>query len=256
MRFLKQSIVVGILVCLGGCSMVNPDLAEGIREGQKQYARKNYLGAERLLTEAISKDPRSPAVAEAYYIRGLARLKLFRMNIAQQDFKRALALATREDLKGNVHVCLASIAFEQEDWDTAYKYYKAAEVNLPILSPSDWILFRLASSAQRSGRWEEGKKYFARILREYPDSEVAKSARRYMNCEYFTIQTGAFSNSLGAQAQASQLQQAGLSARVDVVNMNGKSLKGVFVGRYNYYSQASKGLAKVQKVIPEARIVP
>ena len=184
MQSIRFYIIIVFLLGLNGCSLVNPDLAEGIREGQKQYARKNYLGAERLLTAAISKDPRSPAVVEAYYIRGLARLKLYRMNIAQQDFKRALALATRDDLKANVHVCLASIAFEQEDWDTAYKYYKAAEVNLPILSPSDWILFRLASSAQRSGRWEEGKKYFGRILREYPNSEVAKSAKRYMNWNF------------------------------------------------------------------------
>lgn len=236
--------------------MVNPDLADGIREGQRQYARRNYLGAERLLTEAISKDPRSPAVAEAYYIRGLARLKLFRANVAQQDFKRGLVLATREDLKGNCQVCLGSIAFEQENWDLAYKYYKAAEVNLPILSPSDWILFRLASSAQRSGRWEEGKKYFAKILLEYPESEVAKSARRYMNCEYFTIQTGAFSNMSGAYAQMAELQKAGLPVRSGVITVNGQSLKGVFVGRYNYYTQASKGLARVQKIIPGARIVP
>ncbi|NLE29760.1 MAG: tetratricopeptide repeat protein [Phycisphaerae bacterium] len=256
MQSIRFYIIIVFLLGLNGCSLVNPDLAEGIREGQKQYARKNYLGAERLLTAAISKDPRSPAVAEAYYIRGLARLKLYRMNIAQQDFKRALALATRDDLKANVHVCLASIAFEQEDWDTAYKYYKAAEVNLPILSPSDWILFRLASSAQRSGRWEEGKKYFGRILREYPNSEVAKSAKRYMNCQYFTIQTGAFSNASGAQAQMSELRQAGLPARSEIINVNGKTLKRVSVGRYNYYSQASKGLAKVQKVVPNARIVP
>jgi tetratricopeptide (TPR) repeat protein len=236
--------------------MVNPDLADGIREGQKQYARKNYLGAERLLTEAISKDPRSPAVAEAYYIRGLARLKLYRPNVAQQDFKRALGLATREDLKGNVYVCLGSIAFEEENWDQAYQYYRKAEKNLPLLSPGDWILFRLASSAQRSGRWDEGRKYFARILREFPDSEVARSAARYVNCQYFTIQTGAFANMVGAQTQMMELQRAGLPVRSNPVNINGQMLKGVYVGRYNDYSKASKGLAKVQKVIPNARIVP
>jgi tetratricopeptide (TPR) repeat protein len=253
---LKRLVLIILVSVLSGCSLVSPQFADGIREGQKQYARNNYLGAERLLTATISKDPRSPAVAEAYYIRGLSRLKLNRRSLAQQDFQRALQLANREDLKANVYVCIGSIAFEDGDWEIAYTHYKAAENNLPILSPSDWILFRLASSAQRSGRWGEGKKYFARILREYPTSDVAKSAKRYMNSEYFTIQTGAFADRSGAAKQIQQLKRINLPVRIEDVHSNGRLLQGVFVGRYPDYYQAGKGLERVTGVIPDARIVP
>ena len=252
-----MAIVAVFLGLISGCSNVTPKLAEGIREGQKQYARSNYIGAERILTGAISTDPDSPATAEAYYIRGLARLKLMRPSVAKQDFQRALKRSEREDLRANAHVCLGSIAYDEGDWDAAYEHYRAAEKNLTFLSPSDWVLFRLASSAQRSGRWDDGRKYYARILREFPESETVRGARRNLNHSYFTIQVGAFSNAYGAYARVKDLQRAGLTAKVyTVLNNEGRSLKGVFIGRYNDYYQAVKGLAKVKRVVPEARIVP
>ncbi|MFA5863662.1 MAG: tetratricopeptide repeat protein [Phycisphaerae bacterium] len=257
MHIYKLAIVATILGILSGCSNVDLKMADGIREGQKQYSRGNFIGAERILSGSISMDPKNPAAAEAYYIRGLARLKLLKHSTAGQDFQRALRIADREDLRANAHVCLGSIAYELGDWDIAYQHYKAAEENLPHLSPSDWILFRLASSAQRSGRWDEGKKYYARILLEFPESETAKGARRNMNYGYYAIQVGAFSTAQSAFARVYQLKRAGVTAKVyPITTAEGRSLKGVYVGRYNDYYQAGKGLVKIRKIIPEARIVP
>lgn len=255
-RYLWMAVTVSLAV-LTGCTNLNQKMANGIREGQRQYARGNFLGAERILTGAISTEPDNPAVAEAYYIRGLARLKLMRHGVARQDFQRALRLTDRDDLQANAHVCLGSIAWEDQEWDTAYQHYQMASDNLTLLSPSDWILFRLASSAQRSGRWEEGRKYFARILREYPESETARAARKNLNYWWFTIQVGAFSSPQGAYARVAELQRYGLTAKVyPVTGVDGRSFKGVFIGRYNDYYQASKGLAKIKRVVPEARIIP
>ncbi len=256
---MRSSFFLYLLFPLGliGCQSMDHRMVDGIREGQRQYARGNFIGAERVLTGAISTEPSNPVVAEAYYIRGLARLKLLRHSVAEQDFQRAIRLADRDDLKANSHVCLGSIAYEEQKWDKAYEEYRAAERYLPLLSPSDWILFRLASSAQRSGRWEEARKYFARILREFPESETARVARRNLSCGYFTIQVGAFSNAQGAYAKVHELSRYGLAAKVyAITGTDGRSLKGVFVGRYNDYYQASKGLAKVRRIVPEARITP
>lgn len=256
---MRMYLVAGFGLILGlvpGCPNVDRKLSEGVREGQRQYNRGNNIGAERVLNGAIATDPESPVAAEAYYIRGLARLKLLRPGVAEQDFQRALRLSDREDLRANAHVCLGSIAWEQQDWDRAYQHYRAAEGSLPSLSPSDWILFRLASSAQRSGRWEEGKRYFARLLREYPGSETAKAARRNLGYDFFTVQVGAFSNVQGAFARVQELKRWGVVAKVYPLNLDGRALKAVYVGRYNDYYQATKGLAKIKRVVPEARIVP
>lgn len=255
-RFILMALTIS-LGLLAGCSNVNKKMAEGIREGQRQYSRGNFLGAERVLTGAVSVEPENPAVAEAYYIRGLARLKLMRHSVAEQDFQRALRLTDREDLRGNAHVCLGSIAWEDEEWDTAYQHYRLAADSLTLLSPSDWILFRLASSAQRSGRWEEGRKYFARILREYPDSETTRAARKNLSYWYFTIQLGAFSTPQAAFARVAELKRYGLKTKVyPMTAPDGRALKGVFLGRYNDYYQATKGLIKVRRIVSEARIVP
>jgi tetratricopeptide (TPR) repeat protein len=209
-----------------------------------------------VLTRALANDPDSSAAAEGYYIRGLAGLKLLKHSVAAQDFRRAIRLTNREDLRANAHVCLGSIAYERGQWDEAYKNYQAAEGNLTHLSPSDWILYRLASSAQRSGRWEEGKQYYARIIREFPNTDVSVSARKNLKYDYFTIQVGAFSDSQGAAVKMNELRRLKLSARVDSLNVNGRTLKVVTVGRYNDYDKASKGLGRIRKIVPDARIVP
>ncbi len=255
-RVLFTFIIYVNIAFINGCSQPDKKLVEGIKQGQQLYSQGNYVGAERKLGTVISAYPSSPASAEAYYLRGLVRVKEGRKILAEQDFKRAIELTKRDDLKTNAHICLGSIYFDRKLWDNAYHHYRQACKNLPKISPNEWVLYRLGLTAQKTGRWKEAKKYFARLMREFPDTKAAKLARNKIGYEFFTIQAGAFSKPYGAKKRYNQLRSQGLAVRIESQAANGKMLNIVFVGKYENIYKANEILKKVRNIVPDARIVP
>jgi len=250
---LTLSVLTG---CLIGCQRVNSRLAEGIRRGQRQYAAGNFVGAERVLSSAIAVQPSSPAAAEAYYIRGLTRLKQGQVQGAEADFICAVELAERDDLETNCRICLGSIAHDRGDWRGAYEQYDKVADRLPSVSPNDWILYRLGDSAQKIGKWSKARKYFGTVIREFPNSQAATLAKRKLKFSYFTIQAGAFSRAANARARVALLEKANLPARRETRNRNGKPLQIVYVGKYGDFASAAGALERVKTIVSDARIVP
>lgn len=251
-----SATVLLLLVCLPGCSQVDPKLEQDIKVGHRDYARGNLISAERILTRAITEHPKSPHVAEAYYVRGLVRLKDRKPGQAQSDFARALELAKRDDLKANCRVCLGSIAYENHDWARAYDYYCRAVDKLPHLTPTDWVYYRLGDAAQKTGKWAGAERYFARLIRYFPNTQAARLAQRRINCDAFTIQAGVFGNSANANKQLRLLEGAAFSPRREYKDLNGKQVQAIYIGKYDTFAQASRSLEQVKRVVPDAQIVP
>ncbi len=246
-------IIVFLFVLIGGgCQQVDKRVACGIKEGQKLYLEGNYLSAERKLTNVIELGPREEVVGEAYYLRGLVRLRLDRVILAEQDFLKVLELSKREDLRTNTYICLGAIYYDRGDWINAYRHYKEAVGHLGKLSPSDWILYKLGVSAQRIGRWEESKKYFARLIREFPRSEAAKLAEKKIKYNAFIVQAGAFRNYRYALVRLKQIKGLGFSGEVE----KSDGLYLVLVGKYPTYYQAESVFKKIKSVVDDVRIVP
>ena len=255
----RKSAIAAISVLCGlfvGCQQVNQDLAEGVRRGERYYRQGNYTAAEQTLTQAINADRSSPVAAEGYYIRGLTRLKRGQINNAESDFVCAIELGDRDEIKTNCQVCLGSIAYERDNFSKAYAYYMLASQHLVQMSPNDWVLYRLGDAAQKVGKWREARKVFARLIRDFPDSEAAKSARKRLNYSYFTIQAGAFNKHSNASDRLDQLQRASIPARAEVIPRGASTLQVVYVGKYSNFKSAQEMLDKVRMVVPDARIVP
>ena len=255
-RKLKFSLSMLGCFWLGCQQQVNPEVVEGIRVGDRNYRQGNWIGADEALTAAIRAEPYSPATAEAYYIRGLTRLKRGDMRAAETDFTSAAKLADREDLKANAQVCLGSIAYERESFAQAYNYYRSAVSNLPRVSPNDWVLYKLGISAQKVGEWDAAKRYLGRLIREYPGGETAQRARERLDWDYFTIQAGAFTNRDNALSRVEQLRRASLPAYREVRENGGKPVQVVYVGRYKDFKSAAESLDKVKRVVSDAQIIP
>jgi len=255
----KRSTIITLLIlcCMApGCRKVNPQLAAGIRQGDRNYRQGNLIGAEKVLTDAIAADSRSPASAEAYYIRGLTRLKRGDNRGAEADFFCAVQLARRTDLKTSCRVCLGSIAYQRENYRRAYEHYRAAADDLPQVSPSDRVVYRLAVSAQKIGKWRDARKYFGKVIREYPRAGSARLARKLVGYDCFTIQAGAFRKRTGANSRLSRLKRAGLDARVEVKSNSGSTVRVIYVGRYKDFNSAVGSLGKIKRIVPGALIVP
>jgi len=246
-----------LLLFVVGCQSNEAKLADSIAEGNRLYQQDNYLGAERVLTAAISANPQDPIVAEAYYIRGLIRSKeATQVRLAEQDFLAAMRLTKRKDLKTNCETCIASIAYEKAEWTRAYQYYSMAAPDLPIVSPSDWVLYRLGVTAQKVGKWDEARKAFARLIRDFSQSDAAKLARKRISYDYFTIQAGVFTKPAGATERLKKLQQAALPAKIEQQTRDNGRCQVVCVGAYSDYDSALNALAKVKSVVDDAQIVP
>lgn len=238
--------------CISGCRQIDAKLADNIRRGDRHYREGNLIGAEQVLTAALQMDSTGPAAAEAYYLRGLTRLKRRQTRQAEADFLCAVALAKRKDLKADCHVCLGSIAYGRGNFEGAYEHYRASAKHLPPVSPSDRVLYRLGESAQRLGKWREGRKYLGKVIRDFPHSETARLARKRVGYDFFTIQAGAFRKRAGVRSRLADLRRAGLAAR----STANSDLQIVYVGKYSDFELARASLDKVKQVVPDARIVP
>jgi tetratricopeptide (TPR) repeat protein len=251
------AVLLALVALSAGCQQqTNRDLAEGIRQGDANYRQGNYVGAERDLSRAIQADRSAPEAAEAYYIRGLTRLKQSKIPAAEEDFICAIQLGNRNDIKANCQVCLGSIAFERENYVSAYKYYAAAAENLPQISPNDWVLYRLSVSAQKIGQWDSGRQYLAKLIREYPEGEAARLARKRLHYSCFTIQAGSFRQPAGARALMVQLQRQFLPVRAEAQQVGSDVHQVVYVGRFRDFKSAREMLDKVRKTVPDALILP
>lgn len=245
-------ILPTLILTSPGCNQPARQIEEGIRLGEQLYNSGNLLSAERTLTDAIELAPRESAVAEAYYLRGLVRLKLGNTILAEQDLIKALELAKREDLKTNAHICLGSIYYDKGQWQKTYDHYIKVVDKLNKASPSDWILYRLGLVSQRLGRWDKAKLFFARLIREFPRSEAARLAEAKMQYEAFTIQAGAFKEYRHAQTRIEELKRLGLEANIKKKG----GLYIVYIGSWPTRKEAEKIYNKLKNKISDLQIIP
>ena len=250
-------MLAAVAVGLAGCQQqVDKKLTEGIGKGLQAYYQRNLVSAEQLLTSAIAVDPHSPAAAEGYYVRGLVRNDRGEVRLAEMDFFVAMELSKREDLKTNCQISLGSIAYNNGDYRHAYEYYLKASDHLPKMAPNESVLYRLGVCCQNIGQWEEAKKHFARVRRDFPYTQAVGWAEKRMKYNFFTVQAGVFSRAEGARRAMAGLQNAALPATAITRRDGDVTHQIIYVGKYNDYASAAKILERVKKIVPDARIVP
>lgn len=246
------------LLALGACRGLPDEGVRLLRDGNAQYQTGQYEEAERSMTKFIGRYSSSPASAEAYYVRGMARLALGQRGEAGEDFHAALKASKRRELTARAQAGLGNMAFDDGDYESAAKWLGKS---LPVLSaepPADEITYRLGVSYQRVGGWSQARKLFARIVEDYPDRPIEALARRQAawNREYFAIQCGAFRQGANADKQAELLRRQGINAESIPDTWEDQPLFVVQVGRFDTYQQALKELPRVQQVVGDAIIRP
>jgi len=206
--------------------------------GYRSFQAGDYGTADRRLSEVITRNPTSWALSEVHYLRGLARLKLGRRAEAKEDFRKGAALYGRELTQVYSAVALANLAYEEgNDATAAYLYRQAVEHGDKHL-PMDAMLYRLAVSLQRLGRWAEADDVLARLLSEHRDSSLIAYARTRFRARGFTVQAGAFADRTNAESLAAKLRRDGFQVRLPPPSGD-KMLHAVCVGRFQTYAEAA-----------------
>jgi tetratricopeptide (TPR) repeat protein len=250
--------LLGSALATAGCERLPVSTVKQIREGHQAYQQQNYAGAGHRLSAAIASYPSHPDIAEAYYVRGLTRLKGGQTEQARQDFLAGLRLAERPELRALLQAQLGNLAYESGLYEAAVARYRQALHGLPERAPTDRVLLRYGISLQRCGQFREAKLVFADLLTCFPHGAVAADARRRAGWvgDYYAIQCGVYAQQPNAQATARQLRAKGVKASAWRETRNGSIRYVVRAGRYAHRADAERDLAEIQRIIPDAFVVP
>lgn len=229
-----------------------------LSNGEDAYRRQQYDRANRELTTFLSDASDKPQAADAYYIRGQACARLGKRGQAYSDLKQAIQVAHEDGVRWRAGVALGSLYFEDGDWGGAATAYESAVRVMPASPPLDTVLYRLAQSLQRLGRWRDAQPYFHRVTAEFRRSPLSESAARMVESgvNYFAIQAGVFGLKSNADNMVRTLAGAGLGATVRSEARSSRTVHVVYVGRFNTYADANRTLPTVRRYATDAVIWP
>ncbi len=245
-------------LALAGCDRLPASAVKQIRQGHDAYQRRNYAAAQQRLSPVISAHASKPDAAEAYYVRGLARLKAGQDGPARKDFLAGLRVTDRPELRALLNAQLGNLAYEANQYESAAGRYRQAQAQLPDRPPTDRVLLRYGISLQRCGRFREAKLVLADLLTRFPTGEAATEARRRAGWvgEHYAIQCGVYSKRANAEASARKLRGKGVDASAWRETRNGSTRYVVRSGRYSRRADAERALPRVRRFISDAFVVP
>ena len=229
-------------------------------EGVQAYLGGRYAqGARQLAQAAVQTN--DPAVrARASLLEGRSHLALREFHQAEVSFRRGLEVGSLpKEVRGGLELGLADSLYGQERYPEAAEGYRQLLRRYADVVPADEATFKLALASQRSGRWAEARREFARLASRYPQSPRAEAARRYGRSaeEGFSVQCGAFRSASSASRLAEELRSKGFEARLVPISTGPTGgLTAVRVGRFRTWAAAAALRSRLQAAGYQARIVP
>lgn len=254
---LDAAILSGIFLA-GGCNELPASDVRRIKQAHQAYRLARYSESDRLTTAVIRDYSDKPDTAEAYYLRGISRLKQARRLEAEPDLHAALRLCRRRTLEVLLYMQLGNLAFQDGAYRRAAKLYRRAMDDLPSKVAVHEVWYRYGVSLQRSGDFAGARAALRRAMVGRVSSTMRKDAVRKISWkhDYFTVQCGAFSQMRSARAVAETLRRQGIDAVAPRQNEAGSLSYVVHAGRYRDYASARAALPAVRRVQADAFIVP
>lgn len=242
----------------GGCLAPTPLDQKQVVKAQTDFRNKNYSAAQQKLDGFLSRFPKHPDSADAYYLRALRKIETSNKDQAREDARKCVELAKDRELKANAHATLATLLYENNNTIEAIDHFDAALKSLPDKPPADLLHYRYGICLQREGRWQDARLEFAAVYQRYPSSTLADHARRLYEWPHnaFSIQVGAFRDSDSASELNQRLKRSALPSRVERKSRSGETLYTVYVGKYPEMDDANRMLMTVKKVVSDAFVVP
>lgn len=255
-RVLATVLAAAAAAC-AGCVTISPEGVTLLKSANTDYENSRFNAAETQAALFIQKYNSSPVVAEAYYVRGMARFQQQQYAGAEADFNLAIENSKRGDLNAKAHWMLGRLAMQREDAGNAVTHFREAIKGLPEGIGRAEVYYRYAVALRRLGQWDEARPCLARVVDGYPRTEWAQYARRQLNWQwrYFSIQCGVFRQSSNAVQEVARLRHLGLDARQEMINA-GDPQYYILVGQYATYRDARINLNRVRMVYKDAVVMP
>ncbi len=252
------SLALPVAAICFGCHGLPPSAVDRILKSEHAYRIARYDESQRLATSVIRSYPEEPDTAEAYYLRGLARVRSGDRAEANGDFRQAVRLCERSDLKSVLSTQLAHMLFEDHAFAGAARLYNQALKGPYPENCTPGLWFRYALSLERSGAFCDARSAFQRVADQRTDARLSSAASTHLawRHSYFTLQCGAYTRAERARAAAKMLKERGLDAAVVRSGRPGVASHLVHAGRYPDYVSARAALADIRRVQPDAFVIP
>lgn len=246
------------LVVTAGCDgFISMEGRKLLQDASGSYNRGEDAEAIAASNSLLKMHPKLQEAGEAHYIRGLAKFRTNQRQAAKADLLAALELTKRDDLKMQAHATLADLYYQDGDLAESEKQYNAVmNYCRQGAPPADEALYRLGTIYQRQGRWHDADLKFERLGHLFEGSDLAKLGEARCRATRWSIQAGALFTSAKAQDIQTQLNQAGFTSRLDFEIRNGRLMRLVRLGNYNTYEAGGPDLKRLQRVCPDAYLVP
>jgi len=135
------------------------------------------------------------------YVLGLIYLKIGNYPQARDYFKKLQNNFSHSELYQQSLIKFADSYFMEEDFQKAKKSYEQIIEKYPLCNYNSMLYLRLAQIANKEGNWAEKKKYINLIKEKHPQCNEARFIDTLdTDCNFFTVQIGAFSNKKNAYA--------------------------------------------------------
>lgn len=140
---------------------------KAFQDGMRLTGAGDFKGAEKRFTEAVRI---SPAMAEGYLQRGLARKSMHQMDAAIHDFEHAI---NEDSDLGPAHTALGEIYRERGDLTRAMSEFTTA-INL---KPNSNAFYQRGEVYESLGRHEQAIEDYVAAIHEQPDAPYVYRAR-------------------------------------------------------------------------------
>lgn len=257
-RLMKQTtLTAAMMILIAGCESTPAPRIQQVEQARAAYEAGRYIRSEQMIDQFLRSRSKGAAAAEAYYIRGLSRIKTGNRSGAKRDIQTGHRMTDDNELKAMMAVQLGNFDFDDERYNSAMVHYESAIRDLPEADPKDKALYRLAVSRFRVGQFDDGRATLADLVRRFPNSSLAGPAQRLKNWDgdYYTVQCGAFNNPAHAARAARDLRRRGFVTRT-YRDRTGAARHVVRVGRFRTYSDARAMLDRVRRYQSDAFILP
>ena len=203
----------------------------------------------------------SPALAEAYYLRGYAIEQRQKddnaaaardLAMARDSYTHGLNSDPRPVLAARLHAQLGNVCYYQEDYSTAVRELEIAYAQSHDPQPKDLILYHIGIGQQRLGRFEDADRSFLLLQQDYPNSPCCAGARAHQGIRGFYVQVGAYSQAADIDKAAGAVAAAGSVP----LKTTDKGLTIVRTADVPSFGQAEQLRSRLAGQYPDARVMP
>ncbi len=234
-------VFVVAVSCLGASPPTVTRIESAFLEGDAERAG-------RIARQALAEEDDEAIRDTLEYYWGLSRLRLGDYQEAKRIFRSLMKRSGIDPVLGDkVRLGLVDAAYFTGDY--AFGLKTARELirrrrDSPALSLA---YLKAGRAALRLADWKAARRYLREVLRRFPDSLEAETARRLLEEKsYFAVQVGSFLDERRARRFVEELQKQGEYAYiVDTMDGRGRHFYRVRIGRFSRLAEARETEARL-----------